>query len=113
MYICIVKLLGYGDIVFIYRRSCNYSCYCFDCCKECNQYKANRTPKEAGMKLLRRPFRPDDYMEFEFLKYPSDIELYSDSAYLINTFGSDSLSIVAPKKEKSFCSSFFIQLQES
>ena len=40
------------------------------CCKECNQYKANRTPKEAGMKLLRRPFRPDDYMEFEFLKYP-------------------------------------------
>ena len=28
------------------------------CCKECNQKKANRTPKEAHMKLLKRPVRP-------------------------------------------------------
>lgn len=28
------------------------------CCKECNQKKANRTPKEAHMKLLKRPIRP-------------------------------------------------------
>lgn len=35
------------------------------CCKECNQKKADRTPKEAKMKLIRRPYRPDDYFEFE------------------------------------------------
>lgn len=34
-------------------------------CPECNQKKANRTPEEAGMKLLRRPSRPDNYFEFE------------------------------------------------
>lgn len=39
------------------------------CCKECNQYKADKTPKEAGMKLLRRPYRPKEYFEFEMLKY--------------------------------------------
>lgn len=39
------------------------------CCKECNQYKADRTPKEAGMKLLRRPIRPDDYVDFVLKKY--------------------------------------------
>lgn len=27
-------------------------------CKDCNRYKADRTPKEAGMKLLRKPSRP-------------------------------------------------------
>lgn len=41
------------------------------CCKECNQKKADRTPKEAKMKLIRRPYRPDDYMEFEMYKYYS------------------------------------------
>lgn len=25
------------------------------CCKKCNTFKGNRTPKEAGMKLLRSP----------------------------------------------------------
>lgn len=38
------------------------------CCKDCNQYKADRTPKEARMKLLRRPYRPKDYFELEKLK---------------------------------------------
>ncbi len=38
------------------------------CCQECNQYKANRTPKEAGMKLLRRPSRPNDGKLFELTK---------------------------------------------
>ena len=46
------------------------------CCKECNQYKADKTPKEAGMKLLRRPFRPKEYLEFEMKKYT-----YSDRKY--------------------------------
>jgi 5-methylcytosine-specific restriction endonuclease McrA len=27
-------------------------------CKKCNQKKRNRTPEEAGMKLLRKPFKP-------------------------------------------------------
>lgn len=38
------------------------------CCKHCNQAKADRTPKEAGMKLLRRPYRPTNYLEFERMK---------------------------------------------
>lgn len=28
-------------------------------CKTCNRHKEDRTPAEAGMKLLRRPYRPD------------------------------------------------------
>lgn len=39
------------------------------CCKECNQKKADRTPKEAKMKLLKRPSRPDDYFLFELSKF--------------------------------------------
>ncbi|MEU3493468.1 MULTISPECIES: HNH endonuclease [Kitasatospora] len=27
-------------------------------CAECNQHKADRTPEQAGMRLLRRPFEP-------------------------------------------------------
>lgn len=27
-------------------------------CRRCNTFKANRTPNEAGMKLLRAPFKP-------------------------------------------------------
>ncbi len=40
------------------------------CCRHCNQKKADRTPKEAKMKLLRRPFRPKDYLIFELKKCP-------------------------------------------
>lgn len=39
------------------------------CCKKCNQYKADRTPKEAKMKLYRRPYRPNDVLRFELQKY--------------------------------------------
>lgn len=42
------------------------------CCKDCNQKKADRTPKEAGMKLIKRPYRPKDYMQFEMQKYSED-----------------------------------------
>ncbi|MEI8377960.1 MAG: HNH endonuclease [bacterium] len=38
-------------------------------CPECNQKKANRTPEEAGMKLLNQPYRPNDYFEFEMKKH--------------------------------------------
>ncbi len=46
------------------------------CCKECNQTKADRTPKEARMKLLRRPYRPKDYLMFEMQKYPQSLIKY-------------------------------------
>ena len=46
------------------------------CCKECNQYKADKTPKEAGMKLLRRPFRPKEYFEYEMKKYSNSEQIY-------------------------------------
>lgn len=46
------------------------------CCKECNQYKADKTPKEAGMKLMKRPYRPSGYFEFEFLKYAPEDRYY-------------------------------------
>jgi hypothetical protein len=29
-----------------------------NCCSSCNQRKSNRTPEQAHMKLLRRPFQP-------------------------------------------------------
>lgn len=29
------------------------------CCKKCNGLKSDRTPEEAGMKLLWQPYRPD------------------------------------------------------
>ncbi|MEO0255058.1 MAG: HNH endonuclease [candidate division WOR-3 bacterium] len=28
------------------------------CCKECNLKKGNRTPREAGMKLIKKPKKP-------------------------------------------------------
>lgn len=28
------------------------------CCSGCNVYKGNKTPKEAGMKLINRPYEP-------------------------------------------------------
>jgi 5-methylcytosine-specific restriction endonuclease McrA len=29
------------------------------CCIECNTEKANRTPSQAGMRLLSKPYRPE------------------------------------------------------
>lgn len=47
------------------------------CCKECNQKKADRTPKEAKMELLKTPSKPKDYLEFELSKNDkSDIECW-------------------------------------
>jgi 5-methylcytosine-specific restriction endonuclease McrA len=31
---------------------------CVTCCRDCNFKKGNRTPKEAHMRLLKRPYRP-------------------------------------------------------
>jgi len=32
------------------------------CCHSCNQKKGARTPEEAGMKLIRQPYRPKSYI---------------------------------------------------
>lgn len=41
-------------------------------CPTCNQIKADRTPKEAGMKLIRRPFKPRNAIEFELKKHGNE-----------------------------------------
>lgn len=46
------------------------------CCKDCNQKKADRTPKEAGMKLIKRPSRPEDYLAFEISKSKEEKEYW-------------------------------------
>jgi len=33
------------------------------CCSTCNRYKDNRTPDEAGMKLLKTPYEPNIFSE--------------------------------------------------
>lgn len=38
------------------------------CCKRCNQYKADRTPEEAGFVLLNNPRKPENYWQFELSK---------------------------------------------
>jgi len=38
------------------------------CCKHCNTIKADRTPEEAEMVLMKIPQKPDDYWLFEFSK---------------------------------------------
>lgn len=41
-------------------------------CPKCNQKKADRTPEEAGMKLKRNPFKPQNYYRFEIEKQAPD-----------------------------------------
>ncbi len=36
------------------------------CCHKCNSFKGNRTPEEAGMKLLKKPRKPNHLM---FIQY--------------------------------------------
>jgi 5-methylcytosine-specific restriction endonuclease McrA len=43
---------------------------CVACCKKCNDLKAARTPREASMTLLKRPFQPT-ISEFMRLKVKS------------------------------------------
>ena len=40
------------------------------CCKKCNQIKSDRTPQEAGMKLLKKPVKPKN----SALRHAMDIE---------------------------------------
>lgn len=57
-------------------------------CTECNSRKAGRTPDEAGMKLLRKPFRP----KFNFLVEDVRIkswEMWLGEAYWLTTLEND------------------------
>ena len=49
---------------------------CVLACYKCNQRKNNRTPKEAGMKLLREPFKPKhDLLKVDFRRAPESWKL--------------------------------------
>jgi 5-methylcytosine-specific restriction endonuclease McrA len=39
------------------------------CCTKCNNHKGNRTPDQAGMRLLRRPFRPKFIPYISYTKF--------------------------------------------
>jgi len=41
------------------------------CCTKCNNKKGNRTPEEAGMDLMRRPFRPKFIPYISYTKFLS------------------------------------------
>ncbi len=45
-------------------------------CFLCNNKKANKTPQEAGMKLLKSPEKPSNYIKFELTKQSEDILEY-------------------------------------
>ncbi len=49
-------------------------------CRPCNQHKGNRTPKEAGMKLLREPFRPR-FIALTVLSEPQNRDIWRKYLY--------------------------------
>lgn len=48
-------------------------------CQACNHRKANRTPEEAGMKLLRKPAKPSQALWLDILEVPQDWRMYFGS----------------------------------
>ncbi len=50
------------------------------CCRDCNNRKGNRTPREAGMSLLRRPQRPHfiPYLSFSVMRQALANEVWRD-----------------------------------
>ncbi len=52
---------------------------CVSACKSCNKKKANRTPEEAGMRLLQRPVMPNSLHFWDAMRssvWHSDWEIY-------------------------------------
>ncbi|MCS6845817.1 MAG: HNH endonuclease [Caldilineales bacterium] len=49
-------------------------------CRPCNQHKGNRTPKEAGMRLRREPFRPR-FIALTFLSDAQNREIWRKYLY--------------------------------
>ena len=50
--------------------------YANDTTKKGIEATKDKTPKEAGMKLLRRPFRPKEYFVYEMKKYSLKEQMY-------------------------------------
>lgn len=50
-------------------------------CKDCNARKADRTPRQAGMKLLKEPTKPTDGDWLEILDLPKDWIQYFRQGY--------------------------------
>ncbi len=42
---------------------------CVVSCMPCNNFKANRTPEEAGMKLIRKPYHPSYFPSKNYIEY--------------------------------------------
>ena len=51
------------------------------CCRRCNQKKADRTPEEASMPILKKPQKPQDYWGFEFSKVTDSDRIYWGEYY--------------------------------
>lgn len=49
---------------------------CVTCCKTCNNLKADKTPEEAGMKLMKKPKRPTLISIFGQLGVPEEWKDY-------------------------------------
>ena len=47
---------------------------CVACCKPCNNRKNNRTPEQAGMRLMKHPMHPTVY---EFLRIKSGVDIHN------------------------------------
>jgi hypothetical protein len=45
------------------------------CCRNCNRIKDNKTPEEAGMKLLKKPFEPSIFSD---VINPSITQIWND-----------------------------------
>lgn len=46
-------------------------------CIKCNNLKSNKTPQEAGMKLLQKTFTPSNKLKFELTKYNETKQAWS------------------------------------
>ena len=52
------------------------------CCTKCNNIKANRTPEEAGLKLIHQPRRPKYIPYINYTRFLSAVQDYGWQPYL-------------------------------
>lgn len=52
------------------------------CCVQCNNFKGNRTPEEAGMELAQRPYRPRFTPYISFPKFVAAVRNHHWEEYL-------------------------------
>ena len=53
------------------------------CCRKCNSKKGNKTAKEVGLQLKRKPFEPShrEFVKYEVSKYKDRQEVWRDHVY--------------------------------